>query len=88
METLAACPLCGSPGLRGDGEKRDYVSGESFRVQTCLACGLGFVNPRPDREEIKAYYPSYYSWQEDGSGGSAPIAGGELRLPLDRVGER
>ncbi|HKP98390.1 MAG TPA: class I SAM-dependent methyltransferase [Fibrobacteria bacterium] len=71
METLAACPLCGSPELRGDGEKRDYVSGKSFRVQTCLACGLGFVNPRPDPEEIKAYYPSYYSWREDGSAGLA-----------------
>ena len=26
----------------------------------CLDCGLGFVNPRPTREEIKRYYPTEY----------------------------
>lgn len=69
METLSACPLCGSGSLRGEGDKGDYVSGETFRIQSCLGCGLAFVNPRPDPEAIKAYYPSYYSWQEDAGGG-------------------
>ena len=69
METLAACPLCGNKSPSSLGEKRDYVTGRAFRVQACPQCGLGFVNPRPDPEEIKDYYPSYYSWQEDSSGG-------------------
>jgi SAM-dependent methyltransferase len=29
------------------------------------------VNPRPEPAEIGAYYPSYYSWQEDGDAGFA-----------------
>lgn len=69
METLTACPHCGGDRLRAEGTKKDYVTGRSFGMQTCMACGLGMVNPRPDPAEIAEYYPSYYSWQEDGGGG-------------------
>jgi SAM-dependent methyltransferase len=71
METLAACPLCGKGELREAGAKPDYVTAKVFHVQSCAACGLGFVNPRPDPDEIKDYYPSYYSWQEKPSPGFA-----------------
>lgn len=71
VETLDACPLCGKGRLAAWGERRDYVSGQVFRAQTCGDCGLGFVNPRPGPAEIGAYYPPYYSWQEDEGGGLA-----------------
>jgi SAM-dependent methyltransferase len=37
-----------------------FPTTERFTVMECLDCGLGFVNPRPTREEIKRYYPTEY----------------------------
>lgn len=61
METVS-CNLCG---------KRDYelvkVVPEhrygirlSFNLVRCTRCGLVFLNPRPDEQELLAYYPPEY----------------------------
>ncbi|MBI2439809.1 MAG: class I SAM-dependent methyltransferase [Lentisphaerae bacterium] len=31
-----------------------------FRIVQCRRCGLVYLNPRPDQEEIKGYYPPWY----------------------------
>jgi 2-polyprenyl-3-methyl-5-hydroxy-6-metoxy-1,4-benzoquinol methylase len=63
METIRCCELCGGAefSLFIKGRDRGHgVEGE-FQLVRCLGCGLIFVNPRPDREEIKRFYPAEYS---------------------------
>lgn len=63
-----ACNLCGSRRYTTVYEMPDarHSPDEYFYVVECDECGLGFVNPRPTREEMKAYYPQHY-FQNDGS---------------------
>jgi len=56
------CNLCGSTDLRAVYEMPDvkFYPDEWFTIVECEQCGLGFVNPRPTREEIGKYYPADY----------------------------
>lgn len=62
METVEHCELCGgsefSPFLKG--RDRLHGIGGEFQLARCLGCGLIFINPRPDRKEIKRFYPDAY----------------------------
>ncbi len=58
-ETILHCPVCHSEDLQPWMEVRDhFLSGDFFLLKKCLGCGLIFVNPRPDENEIGAYYQS------------------------------
>ncbi|HEX8096791.1 MAG TPA: class I SAM-dependent methyltransferase, partial [Pyrinomonadaceae bacterium] len=59
MESVT-CNLCGSAEHRAVYSIPDvhYFRDEWFTVVECLGCGLGFVNPRPTREEIFRHYPA------------------------------
>ena len=54
------CALCGSEQYFHlfRGKDRDWDTGDEFNVVRCKKCGLVYTNPRPDKEEIKKYYPS------------------------------
>lgn len=57
------CNLCGSTRTRALYRKPDtrfWISTEAFQVVRCLICGLGFLNPRPTRDAIKAFYPAAF----------------------------
>ena len=62
METVESCELCCgcefSPFVIGR-DRLHGIEGE-FQLVRCSTCGLVFVNPRPDREEIKRFYPGAY----------------------------
>ena len=55
-----SCALCGhnQTSLVFLGKDPDWSTGDEFNVVKCKKCGLVYVNPRPDKEEIKKYYPS------------------------------
>lgn len=53
MEALTICPLC-SKGDLSNIQPAHFVRGWS--VVRCPACRVGLTNPRPDSEEIGAYY--------------------------------
>ena len=57
-----ACNLCGSNRLTPVYEMPDrrFFPREFFTVVECDECGLGFVNPRPSRDEIQRHYPPEY----------------------------
>jgi len=57
------CILCGRRGeLRF--EKADkFPPGERFGVVRCPECGLQWVSPRPEAEDLARYYPETYSWK-------------------------
>ncbi|MCB0494593.1 MAG: class I SAM-dependent methyltransferase [Cyclobacteriaceae bacterium] len=70
METLTACPSCGSRALEHHIEVKDYsVSGEVFTIVKCTACGLLLTNPRPQPSELGQYYQSedYVSHTNNGN---------------------
>jgi 2-polyprenyl-3-methyl-5-hydroxy-6-metoxy-1,4-benzoquinol methylase len=58
METVS-CDFCGSfdcmPYLRS----KDYINNKAgiFSVVRCRGCGLIYTNPRPDKSEIRSFYP-------------------------------
>jgi len=62
METVACCELCGGTDFSTLLTAKDRLHGieGEFHVVKCEDCGLVFVNPRPDQEEIKRFYPSEY----------------------------
>ncbi len=72
METVERCELCGgtefSPLLRS--RDRLHGVGGEFHLVRCPGCRLIFVNPRPDRDEIKDFYPAEYGPHAEATGPS------------------
>jgi SAM-dependent methyltransferase len=62
MLRLIDCEVCGSSQHQFLFEERDRIFGTpgKFRVVQCKECGLIFVNPQPDAEALRAYYPEAY----------------------------
>lgn len=64
MESVV-CALCGSEEREVVGAARDRLAesaavAERFRLVRCRACSLVYVDPRPTRSEVAAYYPAVY----------------------------
>ncbi len=57
-----SCNLCGSTALRPVYTMPDakFFNDQWFTVVECVGCGLGFLNPRPTREEMGKHYPAEY----------------------------
>ncbi len=56
------CNLCGGDRLQTVYRQPDalFFPDRWFTVVECEGCGLGFVNPRPTRDEIAEYYPAAF----------------------------
>ncbi len=67
METVA-CALCETRTTTLRVKQRDInleLNVEPFTIVQCDGCGLLYLNPRPTKAEIHAYYPSeYYPLEE------------------------
>jgi hypothetical protein len=61
MKTIP-CEVCGSTQHQFLFEGRDRIFGTPgvFQVVKCRACEAIFINPQPERETLKAYYPKSY----------------------------
>jgi len=57
-----SCEVCGSHQHHFLFEGWDRVFGVPgrFKIVRCKGCGLIFINPQPDLETLKAYYPKNY----------------------------
>lgn len=75
-----ACDLCGSSGATPVFTGRDARAAEppgAFRVVECRACGLLYLNPRPEGSELAAFYPDeYYDRLASGTDRPRPDPGG------------
>ena len=62
LETVAACDLCGGRDFRPRREWKDPLlfGPERWRLLMCEDCSLCFINPRPTRAAIGAFYPNDY----------------------------
>lgn len=76
METVIQCPVCHNTQFSPFLICKDYlVSGQSFAIQQCDACGFRLTNPRPDETTIGSYYESdQYISHNDGSSGVVSMA--------------
>jgi 2-polyprenyl-3-methyl-5-hydroxy-6-metoxy-1,4-benzoquinol methylase len=74
VETVEHCELCEGtefvPFLKG--RDRLFGIGGEFQLVRCVGCGLLFVSPRPDREEIGQFYSDSYGPHAEASGPSHP----------------
>lgn len=71
MEMITSCPLCGGKEFEQFLTVQDhFLTGESFLICRCNACGLKFVNPRPTNEQIGKYYQSDQYISHNSSGWS------------------
>jgi 2-polyprenyl-3-methyl-5-hydroxy-6-metoxy-1,4-benzoquinol methylase len=61
MESVP-CNLCGAQTheLMKVVHERRYGMSAAFRIVRCLHCGLLYLNPRPNEQEMLAYYPPEY----------------------------
>jgi SAM-dependent methyltransferase len=72
MPEAVACNLCGGDDAKLLYRLRDYrllVDDIDWNVVRCRSCGLGYLNPRPTREEIGRYYPDSYYGHRKAHGG-------------------
>ena len=71
MENLNSCLICGSENIQTFLECKDhFLTKENFIISQCNNCNFRFVNPRPEKEKIGAYYQSddYISHSESKKG--------------------
>ena len=57
------CNLCGIDDTKFIFRSKCRIyNGEKkfFKLVTCWRCGFVYLNPRPDKEEIKRYYLPWY----------------------------
>lgn len=54
--TLDRCPTCKGPSYKTWGQTRGRT------IVRCTACGFLFLNPRPDRASLKAFYDPFSSY--------------------------
>jgi 2-polyprenyl-3-methyl-5-hydroxy-6-metoxy-1,4-benzoquinol methylase len=58
-QIITDCPVCGSSDKNLFLSCKDhFVSGETFTISRCNACGFCFTDPRPSPEESARYYES------------------------------
>ena len=72
MESVR-CNFCGADDAPVLFRKKDKlrIGAEEFSVVRCSRCGLLYLNPRPDQEEIARFYPDHYSWKGGLEAGSS-----------------
>lgn len=63
LDTVAACDLCGGAKFRERRTWKDLLlfGPERWTLVSCDACSLRFLNPRPSRAAIGAFYPDGYA---------------------------
>jgi SAM-dependent methyltransferase len=65
LETLAACPLCGSGErtvlYQGLEDRVFFCAPGRWTLYSCRACGGAFLDPRPDAWSIHRAYHAYYT---------------------------
>ncbi len=66
-KVAVACNTCGADDAEfvTEGSEHEYTdtTDDVFTVVRCRACGLFYLNPRPDVSELKTIYPdSYYAY--------------------------
>jgi 2-polyprenyl-3-methyl-5-hydroxy-6-metoxy-1,4-benzoquinol methylase len=54
------CDLCGSSKKKPFLAKADRFSGQRFTYVSCFDCGLIYLHPRPELNDLRNYYPSEY----------------------------
>lgn len=77
---LAGCPLCRSVRRRHMFDVHDYgyrVSTDTYGVQRCTDCGVGFLSPRPPASDIGRFYPEDFYWIYENSVGT-PLGAEDL----------
>lgn len=60
------CNLCNLDDPKILFKKKDKfgITEDEFNVVECRRCGLIYVSPRPNDEEIGKFYPDTYAWKE------------------------
>jgi SAM-dependent methyltransferase len=64
MISISTCPICASSSFHPLASTRDYtLTGQSFTIKQCEKCELGITDPRPEENQLGAYYesPDYIS---------------------------
>jgi len=78
MESAAkSCILC------GDRDRKILIEKDSWHVYRCSSCGLGFLDPRPSREDISKLYSKEYCEDHFSEGGEPDSPEFKKRLGLE-----
>ena len=63
LETLTACPLCGSPAITNGPDQPK----PPFGLMYCQTCAGIFLSPRPRIEDMHNYYDEFYKGEREKS---------------------
>jgi len=62
------CNLCGANDFKllvSSGDRFYKINNPVFSIVKCNVCGLVYINPQPDQEELKKHYPESYGPYQD-----------------------
>jgi 2-polyprenyl-3-methyl-5-hydroxy-6-metoxy-1,4-benzoquinol methylase len=59
-----SCPLCGAASEEEFLLLQPADHPHPYRLVRCRQCGLGYLNPRPDQQSIRQFYPDEYEWYQ------------------------
>jgi SAM-dependent methyltransferase len=79
---IYTCNFCSSEEQMDYLTLNDRFSGEAFKLVACKQCGLLFLNPQPNEDEIAQYYPQDYEpYVKPGTHGADDLPA-DVRLAL------
>lgn len=62
------CPLCAGKNYSVVMKSRDFryhLTDNLFEITRCRNCGFAFLNPRPQAQELRLFYPDNFSRKDD-----------------------
>lgn len=62
------CPICGSRDSKAVFQTQDYkqqITDDIFEVKRCRECTVGYLSPRPTKEELPRYYDEHFYWSHE-----------------------
>lgn len=89
LESVSACPACGSRLRRSACVARERLyrlSDAAFRYARCGGCGVLYQSRRPVEADIGTFYPSYYGPYQANAATAPAALGRRWALPLRYVG--
>ena len=85
---MSTCPVCGSSDRRllrsGLKDRVFFCAPGDWTLYSCVACGTGYLDPRPNRATIGLAYSHYFTHGSAGDVGQPPASAWRRRRTAQR----
>jgi SAM-dependent methyltransferase len=85
------CPVCGSFDSKTVFQTQDYkqqITDDVFGVKRCRVCTVGYLSPRPTKEELPRYYDEHFYWSYENDEEARGKADAVLKIRSKQLEEK